>query len=181
MNNKKGPWTITDTKVVYQNPWIKVREDKVIRPDGKDGIFGVVEQKSGVSVIPLDAEGNVYLTQEYHYAVERITIEAISGGIDEGEDALQAAQRELKEETGFVAKKWTYLGVVDPFTSILVSPNHIYLAEELTKGESEQEGTETIKIIKMPYDTALEMVMKSEITHGASCVALLKIKNTITK
>ncbi len=181
MNIKKGPWTVTDSKIVYKNPWIKVREDKVIRPDKKEGIFGVVEQKGGVSVIPMDTNRNVYLTQEYHYAVERVTIEAISGGIDTGENKLEAAQRELKEETGFTAKKWIYLGVVDPFTSVIVSPNHLYLAEDLIKGESAQEGTETIKVVKVSFEKALDMVMRSEITHGASCVALFKIKNLLKK
>ncbi len=179
MNIKKGPWRIVGTKIVYRNPWIKVREDKVIRPDSKNGIFGVVELREGVSVIPLDTRGNVYLTQEYHYAVERITIEAISGGINKGENKLKAAQRELKEETGFTAKKWTYLGVIDPFTSMCVSPNHIYLAEQLIGGRARREGTETMKITKIPYQKALEMVMKSKITHGASCVALLKIYLTL--
>lgn len=123
MNIKKGPWIITNTKEVYRNPWISVREDSVIRPDGKDGIFGVVEMKPGVSVLPLDDDGNVYLTQEFHYAVERETIEAISGGIDDNEDIQDAAKRELKEETGIIAREWTDLGVIDPFTSVVVSPN----------------------------------------------------------
>lgn len=165
-----------DTKIVYQNPWIKVREDNVIRPDKKHGIFGVIEQKGGVSVIPLDKNGNVYLTKEYHYAVERVTIEAISGGIDGKESTLQAAKRELKEETGLTAKKWTYLGVVDPLTTVLVSPNHMYLAEDLTEGEDAQEGTEQIKVIKMPFPEAIKLVMKSSITHSATAVALLKIE-----
>ena len=176
MKKRKGPWIVTDSKTVYQNPWIKVREDKVIRPDKKPGIFGVIEQKGGISVIPMDAQGNIYLTREYHYAVERITTEAISGGIDGKESKLRAAKRELKEETGLVAKKWTYLGIIDPFTTILVSPNHMYLAEDLAHGKSEQEGTEQIRVIKITFAKAVKMVMNSEITHGASSVAILKIQ-----
>src|SRR3990172_141612 len=112
---KKGPWEVTGTKTVYQNPWLRVKEDKVIRPDGKEGIFGVVEMKPGVSVLPIDDNGNVYLTNEYHYAVERETIEAISGGIDEEENKVDAAKRELKEETGITASEWIDLGVINPF------------------------------------------------------------------
>jgi ADP-ribose pyrophosphatase len=175
MKKRKGPWIVTNSRIVYQNPWIRVREDKVIRPDKKPGVFGVVEQIGGVSVIPMDKKGSVYLTKEYHYAVERITIEAVSGSIDGKETKLQAAKRELKEETGFTAKKWTYLGVVDPLTTILVSPNYMYLAEDLMEGEDEQEGTEQIRVIKVPFLRALNMVMRDEITHGASKVALLKI------
>lgn len=177
MKKQKGPWLVTNSKIIYKNPWIKVREDKVIRPDKKYGIFGVVEQKAGVSIIPLNEEGNVYLTKEYKYAVGHISIEAISGGIDKDEDKLQAAKRELKEETGFIAKKWKYLGAIDPFTSIIDSPNYIYLAQDLIQTGSTPEGTEKIKIIKLSLKKAIDLVMKSKITHGASCVALLKIKD----
>ncbi len=177
MKKQKGPWVVTDSNIVYQNPWIKVHEDKVIRPDKKPGIFGIVEMKSGVSIIPVDEKGNVYLTIEYKYAVERMCIEAIGGGIDKSENKLQAAKRELKEETGLVAKKWIYLGVVDPFTSVISSPNHMYLAENLTQKKSELDGTEILKVVKMPLKKAIDMVMKSKITHGATCVALLKIKD----
>jgi len=139
MNIKKGLWTITESKKIYENPWISVKEDKVIRPDGKDGIFGVVEMKPGVSVLPLDNEGNVYLTKEYHYAVERETIEVISGGIDKDEDKEDAAKRELQEETGIVATELVDLGVVDPFTSVVVSPNYLYLAKGLAFSEANPE------------------------------------------
>jgi len=175
MRKKKGPWTVTKTRIVYRNPWLTVREDEVIRPDKKRGIFGVVEQAGGVSVVPMDKEGNVYLTKEYHYAVEEISIEVVSGGIDGKETKLQAAKRELKEETGLVAQKWTYLGLENPLTTILISPNYMYLAQDLTQKEPDQEGTETIQVVKLPLRKALRMVMESRITHGASCVALLKI------
>jgi len=181
MKTKKGPWIITNTKVVYENPWIKVREDKVIRPDGKKGIFGVVSMVSGVSVLPMDKKGNVYLTREYHYGVERITIEAISGAIAKNETKLCAAKRELKEETGLIAKKWTYLGFVDPFTTAVVSPNHMYLAQDLIQSEDEQEGTEEIRVIKIPFEKAVEKVMKSEITHSATATLILKAKNYFKK
>ena len=177
MKEKKGPWTVIGTKIVYQNPWIKVREDKVIRPDGKKGIFSVVSIISGVSVLPMDDKNNVYLTKEYHYGVERITIEAISGGIDKNETKLQAAKRELKEETGLIAKKWTYLGAVDPFTSTVVSPNHMYLVQGLTQSKDKQEGTETIIVVKVPLKQAIDWVMKGKITHSATATLILKVKN----
>ncbi len=174
---KRGPWKIKNSRIVYKNPWISVREDKVIRPDGKPGIFGVVTMLPGVSVILLDDKGNVYLTKEYHYAVGRITIEAISGGIEKGENKLNAAKRELKEETGLTAKKWIYLGVVDPFTTAIHSPNYLYLAKKLSKTKPRPNATENIKIIKVPLNKALQWVKQSKITHSATCVALMKIKN----
>ena len=94
-----GPWKIKDSQVKYKNPWISVREDQVIRPDGKDGIFGVVEMVAGASVLPLDDDGFVYLTKEFHYAIEQDSVEVVSGAIDEGETALEAAKRGI----GFTA------------------------------------------------------------------------------
>ena len=177
MRIKKGPWEVTGTKTVYQNPWLRVREDKVIRPDKKKGIFGVVEMKPGVSVLPIDNNGNVYLTKEYHYAVERITIEAISGGINKRENKLAAARRELKEETGISAKEWIDLGYIDPFTTAIYSPNHMFFARDLSFSQANPEGTENIKVIKVPFKKAVLWVMDSKITHGATAALILKVNN----
>ncbi len=176
MNLKRGPWRVIGTKDVYINPWIKVREDQVIRPDGKNGIFGVVTMKPGVSVLPMDENHNVFLTQEYHYAVERNSIEAISGGIEEKESVLDAAKRELKEETGIEAKEWTDLGSVDPFTTVVNSPNHMFLAKGLSFSVANPEGTEKIKIIKVSFEQALDWAINSKITHSATVALILKAK-----
>jgi ADP-ribose pyrophosphatase len=176
MEKKKGPWTIKTSKVVYQNPWIKVTEDQVIRPDGKDGIFGVVEMKAGSSILPIDDEGNVYLTKEYHYAVENDNLEVISGGIDEGENHLEAAKRELLEEAGITAKEWIELGVLDPFTTVIKSSDYMFIAKGLQFQEQRLEGTEQLEIIKIPYNEALKLVKENKITHGASVVLILRAK-----
>lgn len=176
MRKSKGPWTVLKSKKLYENPWIRVHEDNVIRPDGKSGIFGVVIMKPGVTVLPFDDEGNVYLTEEYHYAVERLTVEGISGGIDAGETQLQAAKRELQEEAGFIASKWTYLGVVDPFTSVVYSPNFMYLAHNLKVAKTALEGTETMKIIKLPFEKVVSWALQSRITHAATVAVILKAK-----
>lgn len=178
---KKGPWTVVDTKDVYSNPWIKVREDKVIRPDGKDGIFGVVSMKAGVSVLPIDDKNNVYLTKEYHYAVEDEKIEVMSGGIDGNENKIEAAKRELKEELGIEAQEWIDMGMIDPFTTVVNSPNYLYLAKNLTFFMANLEGTENIKVLKIPFNEAFEMVEQGLITHGASVALLLKAKNYLSK
>src|SRR3989338_3236051 len=102
---KHGPWKIKNSKVVYKNPWISVREDSVIRPDGKPGIFGVVTMLPGSSVIPIDKNGNVYLTKEYHYGVRRVTIEAISGGVEKRKKKIKTTKREKKKKGGPVCKK----------------------------------------------------------------------------
>ena len=178
MNKKKGPWTILSSKTIYRNPWITVVEDKVIRPDGKKGIFGTVTMKEGVSILLLGKDNYVYLTREYKYAISRIILETVSGGFEKGEDKLKSAKRELSEEMGIVAKKWTYLGFVDPFTNAILSPNHLYLAQGLTfeKSHPHPEGTEKIEILKMPFDETYRMVINSKITHSATVALILKTK-----
>jgi len=169
-----GPWKIKNSIEKYKNPWIRVREDQVVRPDGKDGIFGVVEMVPGISVLPIDDKGYVYLTKEFHYGIERVSVEAASGAIEEGESDLAAAKRELKEELGIVADVWINLGKVDPFTTIINSSASLYLAKGLSFTETAPEGTEKIEKLKVRFTDALKMVMLSEITHGPTCVLILK-------
>lgn len=176
-----GPWKIKGSQVRYQNPWITVHEDQVIRPDGKNGIFGVVEMVAGVSVLPLDDNGFVYLTKEFHYAIERDSIEVVSGAVDEGETNLDAAKRELKEELGAEAKEWINLGKLNPFTTVVKSPATMYLAIGIQFSEASPEGTEKIDTLKVKFDDAVKMVMESQITHGQSCVLILKASEYLRK
>ncbi|MFH1142548.1 MAG: NUDIX hydrolase [Candidatus Uhrbacteria bacterium] len=181
MNRQNGPWTIKESKEVYKNPWMRVREDQVVRPDGKDGIHAVVEIIPGVSVLPIDDQGNVYLTEEFHYAVEDQSTEVISGGIDADEQPLDAAKRELKEETGIEAKEWIDLGLVNPFTTVVKSPAHLYLAKGLSFSEAEPEGTEQIKVLHVNLEEAVQMVLDSKITHGPSVALILKAKQYLNQ
>ena len=107
-----GPWKIKETDDVYQDRFIKVRLDQVIRPDGKDGQHVVVDIKPGVCVLAMDDEKNVYLTSEFHYGVGRYSLEAVSGGIEPGEDPDLTAQRELQEEIGLEAAHWEHLSFI---------------------------------------------------------------------
>ncbi len=169
-----GPWQIVESNVVYNDPWIHVRKDDVIRPDGLPGTHSVVDLKPGVCVLALDDDNNAYLTEEFHYGVGRVTIEAVSGGIELDESPAVCAKRELQEELGIKAADWTEMGLVDPFTASVVSPTRLYLAQDLSFGESAPDGTEQIRCVKMPLRDALKMVVASEITHGPSCVLILK-------
>ncbi|MBA3440121.1 MAG: NUDIX hydrolase [Pyrinomonadaceae bacterium] len=177
MTRTLGPWVIKGTARVYQSPWIEVREDQVIRPDGKAGTFATVRMKPGVSVLALDADESVYLTSEFRYAIERESIEVVSGAIEEDENPLDAAKRELREELGCEAEEWVELGVVDPFTSIVNSPANLFLARRLNFTATERESTEIIETIKVKLLEAVQMVMDSRITHGPSCVLILKINH----
>lgn len=169
-----GSWQIIESREKYKNHWMKVCEDQVIRPDGKDGIVCSVELTKGVLALPIGDDGSVYLIDQFRYVMEKNSIEVAGGGIDDGENPLDAAKRELKEELGIEAREWIDLGVVNPFTTIIRSSQKMFLARGLTFGEDAQDVTENIKMVKVKMEEAVKMVMDGIITHSPSCVLILK-------
>lgn len=168
-----GPWKIKSTSIPYVDPYIEVKLDQVVRPDGNDGQHVVVALKPGVCIIALDEQQRVHLTREFHYGVGRYCVEAVSGGIEEGEDPDLTARRELQEELGLAAQDWQHLTTVDPFTTVVVSPTRVYLAQDLTSVADNPEGTEQIESVVLPLDEALQQVAEGVITHAPTCVGLL--------
>ena len=179
--HQKGPWKVTNTKTTYQNPWMTVREDSVIRPDSKPGIFGVVTLLPGVSVLPITDDGYVYMTEEYRYGVEHDSIEAASGGMEKNASPLETAKKELQEETGLTADEWVDCGMVDPLTSVVFAPQYLFVARGLHYGETNLEGTEVIKMHKIKFNDLYQMVLDSRITHAPTCVLILRAKVILDK
>lgn len=173
---KHGHWTITASNLQYRNPWIELTEDKVVGPSGKRGVFGTLTVKSGVSVLALDEKGFVYLTREFHYAVGKVTIETAVGGIEKGEKPLEAAKRELKEELGITATKWNDLGYVQPLTTLVRCPMHLFLARKLSFGKAHNDADEIIKPLKVKFEKAVKMAMQGEIFAAAPVANILKAK-----
>jgi 8-oxo-dGTP pyrophosphatase MutT (NUDIX family) len=174
MGRQYGPWTIEGSTEKHKDEFMEVVEDRVVKPDGEPGTFTVARMLPGVSVLALDDEGFVYLTREFRYAVGRESLEVVSGAIDEGEEPLEAARRELHEELGIEADEWIDLGTVDALTSQVWSPVRIFLARGLRFGEAEQDSAEIIEPVRMRLEEALSAVVESRITHSLSCVLILK-------
>jgi ADP-ribose pyrophosphatase len=173
-NKSLGPYTVLASREAYANRWIRVREDQVIRPGGTHGSFGIIEMKPGSSVLALTATFDVYLVREFKYGIGRDSIELISGAMEDGETPLDAAKRELLEEVGLLASNWVELGIVDPFTTVVKSPNFMFLALGVTQHEASPDEGETIDVVRVSLAEAVGMVMRNEITHSASCVSILK-------
>jgi len=172
----KNPWTIKDSKIVYENPWITVREDQVITPTGTDGIYGVVHLKNyALGIVALDSEQNIYLVGQYRYPLEAYSWELPEGGGDMKVDPLESAKRELREETGLKAKEWEYLCKYHTSNSITDEVGFLYLATGLTQGEMDLDETEDIKVKKVPFSDALEMVKRGGITDIISITGIFTV------
>lgn len=174
MTRKHGPWTIQESTCRYENEFIEVVEDQVLQPDGEPGNYATVRMKPGVSILPVDADGTVSLIQQFRYALSRESLEAVSGAVEEEEPPLESARRELREEAGIEAEEWTDLGTMDLDTSIVHCPTQLFLAQGLSFTETDREGTEEMRSVRLPLAEAVRRVMEGEITHGPSCVMILK-------
>lgn len=180
-NHKLNPWKTKSTKVVYKNPWITVKENKVIRPDGKDGIYGVVQIPDGVAIVALDDDDNVLLIGEWRYPISKYSWSIICGTCDNDEKPLSAAKRELAEEANIKALKWKYLLTYHPSPGLVDETAHVYLATGLKRMVGQQEETEDIKVKRVSFKKALEMVAKGKITDSYAVVGLLKAKEMLEK
>ena len=168
----KNPWLTIASRQVYDNPWITLREDQVIRPDGEPGIYGVVHYKNiAVGVLPIE-DDHTYLVGQYRYPLERYSWEIPEGGCPEGEEALLAAQRELREETGLEARSWQMLGEAYLSNSVADEYAVWFLATGLVPGERRPEGTEKLSVRRLPLREALAMALNGEITDALSLAAI---------
>ncbi len=177
-----NPWQTLSTEPVYDNPWISVREDQVINPKGGRGIYGVVHMKNkAIGIIPIDADGNTYLIGQYRYALNEYSWEIPMGGGLIEIDLLESAKRELKEETGFTAQRWTNIARLHTSNSVTDEEGFVFLAEDLIAGETEFEETEDLKIKKLPFTEAVRMVMDNEITDCISVAGILKAQKILSE
>jgi 8-oxo-dGTP pyrophosphatase MutT (NUDIX family) len=173
-DEKRNPWRATASKEIYENSWISVREDAVIRPDGEPGIYGVVHFKNiAIGILAIE-DGFIYLVGQYRYPLERYSWEIPEGGCEEGEDPLGAAQRELEEETGLRAGRWERMGEAHLSNSVTDEHAIWFLATELTEGNHSPEGTEELAVARVSLEEAFNMVCRGEITDALSALAIMK-------
>lgn len=170
-----NPWKTNKIEEPYQNPWIRITHREVTNPSGGSGIYGVVHFKNiAVGIVPLDAEGYTWLVGQYRYTLEQYSWEIPEGGAPQGSSTLDSAKRELMEETGITAQRWTPLLEMHTSNSVTDEYGVAYVAQGLSFGDAEPEETEDLHLHRLPFSEVVEMVMNGDITDSLSMVAILK-------
>ncbi len=173
----ENPWKTLSEKKIYENPWISLTESQVINPGGGTGIYGKVHFKNlAIGIVVLDEEYNTWLVGQYRYVPDQYSWEIPEGGGKLEADPLDSAKRELLEETGISATSWVEIQRMHLSNSVSDELAIVYLAQNLSFGESDPEETEELSILKLPFKDAYKMVIDGEITDSMSVAAILKVK-----
>ena len=174
-------WQKLDSKQVYDNPWITVEHHNVITPTNVKGIYGKVHFKNlAIGIIPLDDQLNTWIVGQHRYTLDQYSWEIPMGGGHLDTDPLISAQRELQEETGLKADKWQHLLDIHTSNSVTDEYGHIYVAQELTEGDTDFDPTEDLSIKKLPFTELVTMVMEGAITDSLSIAGVLKLNHLMT-
>lgn len=163
------------SREVYRGRILRVREDTVRLPNGKTAEREVAEHPGGVGILALDG-GDVLLVRQYRYAFSRVLTEIPAGKREPGEEPFVTAQRELREEIGATAGKWTELGALIASPGCYGEVLYLYMAQELTFGDTHPDEDELLDVVRMPFDRAVELCMTGELTDAKTVAALLKGK-----
>lgn len=170
-----NPWQTHTEEERYANPWIRVTHRTVTNPSGGPGIYGVVHFRNvAIGIMPLDTEGYTWLVGQYRYTLGQYHWEIPEGGCPLGTSPLASAQRELLEETGITAARWTPLLETHLSNSVTDEYGVCFVAQDLSFGEAEPEETEQLHVRRLPFSEVVEMVLSGEITDSLSVMAILK-------
>jgi len=181
-NENKNPWIVKSKKIVYDNAWVQIQHHEVINPSGGDGIYGVVHLKNyAIGIIPIDENGYTWLVGQYRYPLDVYSWELPEGGGPLEDDPLESAKRELREEVGITANKWTKIMDIHTSNSITDELGFVYVAQDLTFGETEHEEVEEIVIRKVHFNELVDMIMNGQITDSITIASVLKLQLLINK
>ncbi|WP_448202802.1 NUDIX domain-containing protein [Azospirillum sp. sgz302134] len=172
-----NPWTVLTTKPMYENPWMKVVEYDVLKPNGKPGIYGVMHTKSvATGIVPIDDDGCVILVGQYRFALHQYSWEIPEGGGRKDVDPLISAQRELEEETGQMARHWLPILHMSLSNSITDEVAYGFLAWGLEQGTADPDDTEVLQLRRVPFAEAYDMVRRGTITDAIAVACLMKVR-----
>lgn len=172
----KPKWEIIKDKKVYETPIFSLHEKKVLPDAGSDAAsFYVLQAPEWINVISLTEDNNIILVEQYRHGIDEPTLEIPGGMVDEGEQPIEAAKRELQEETGYEADSWEALGKVSSNPAILSNFTHLYLATRCKKtGPQQTDGHEDINVHTMPLHEFLSLVEEDVVHHSIVLAGVAK-------
>ena len=175
--NTDNPWKTLNSTEIYDNNWISLSEHQVINPNGGEGIYGEVHFKNfAIGILPLDENYYTWIVGQYRFPIKAYSWEIIEGGGPLNLDPIESAKRELAEESGIIANRFTEIQRMHLSNSVSDELAIIYLAQDLEMGKSSPEETEELVIRKIHFNEAYKMVMDGTITDSMSVAAILKVK-----
>ncbi|MFQ5401674.1 MAG: NUDIX domain-containing protein [Anaerolineae bacterium] len=169
---KLSPYQTLSSRIAWSCPWYSVRQDEIITPDGRHGVYNTVVKEDAVWIVPVTAAGEIVLIYNYRYTVDDWFWEIPAGSVKPGQTLEEAARAELREEIGGQAALFTCIGKIYTANGICNETSHFFLATGVSLGETAQESTEVLEIHPMPIPEALRMARAGEISDGPSALAL---------
>jgi ADP-ribose pyrophosphatase len=167
-------WKTRSSRLIYQNPWTRLREDVAEMPNGKTTIYGVVECGQCVGVLPFLDDEHVVMVRQYRYVFgENHRWEMPTGGVKAGESVAAAARRELREEVGYDAADLTPINTYFTSKSVMHEIAHLFIGRNLTQVQSIPDETEFLEVAVLPFREVLQMVLDSEIRDSMTVIAVL--------
>lgn len=173
MTTDSHPITTLDSRRAWECPWYAVRQDRILLPNGAEGVYNVVEMHDAVWVVPVTTDGQIVLLWHYRYPLKAWGWEVPSGRVDDGQTPDETARRELEEEAGGMAADWRFLMRVPTMKGIGDEYAHLYLAADVTLGATRHEAAEVITVHRFPIARVMAMARAGQISDAISTLALL--------
>lgn len=175
MNDTNLEEKTVDSQLLYDGVIVHLYKDNITLPNGNPGIREVVRLIGAVAVVPVTEDGEIIIEKQFRYPMNQVVTEIPAGKLDsKEEDPLEAAKRELREETGYTADEWIFMGTYVPSPAYCDEEIGLYLAKGLHKGEQDLDEDEFLNVEKAPLDSLIAEVMRGTITDGKTQVGLLK-------
>ncbi|WP_413290160.1 NUDIX domain-containing protein [Bdellovibrio sp. HCB337] len=158
--------------LVYKGSFLQVLRDEVELPNGKKGTREYIPHPGAAMIVPVTAEGKLVMLRQFRYPVQKVFIEFPAGKIDEGEEALETAKRELQEETGLIAQNYKLLTTIHPVIGYSNEHIEIYLATGLSQSEAKLDDEEFLDVFEISNHEAMELMQKGEISDVKTMIGL---------
>jgi 8-oxo-dGTP pyrophosphatase MutT (NUDIX family) len=174
--DEANPWKVVETSIDYENPYMVIEKNAVIRPDGNPGMYWVARfRRVAVGVVPLDDDGCTYLVGQYRFPTDRYEWELPEGGAEPDETPMECARRELAEEAGLEATELVEILHTQLSNSCTDEVSYTFLATGLKQVPMQPDATEKLRVLRLPLDEAVELALHGHIRDGISLASLLKV------